>query len=326
MKKIVLGKLWYRVFAKLIDLAIMFGLTFAIFFAAVYPFTFDQTSYVENLSSIGLIYDESDLYVKSSSGSYVQKSSYTSIDKVTELTYAEVYVDNEKNIINITDSLYKFYTEKLIDFDGESNYSKEVFDSSILKIGTEDSNISSFSIKNGNYEYVLIDDSKELITVNFVIEAFQNACSLVDNSKKVTSLNEENRQIMLKALVYIIPVLFGVSFIFDFLIPLFNKNCQTIGKMIFKLGLVDKDGYTLKKYWLIPRWLSYILIEIVLGFVTFLGTDLISYTMLMFNKKKRTIHDYCSNSVVIDIKNSVWFDSYREERYIMEKNSKTINL
>ena len=109
------------------------------------------------------------------------------------------------------------------------------------------------------------------------------------------------------------------------MIPLFSKRNETIGKYIFKLGVISKDGYSLKKIWIFIRWLSYLVIELVGGFLTMGGTILISYTMLIFNKKKRTIHDYIGNSIVINKEESFYFNSYEEEKYLME-NKRSINL
>lgn len=318
MKKIVLGKLWKRVLARLIDTVILLGASCLLFFTAVYPNTFDESSYYNNLTQTGMIYDESGLFVKSSSGTYVSKNSFSSISTKDELTKAEVYVDNEKFTINLTGSLYSFYTEKVINFGSKYNFSFDVFKSEILKVGDANSNIKDFKIIDDNFVYELIDEKDEYTTVSFVIDCFSTATGLVDSSSRITELSQKNNKIMQNTLIWLIPIVICFSVIFDLLIPLFSKNNESIGKYIFKLGIISKDGYKLKKYFIITRWLSYLIIEVFLGVLTFLGTVLISYTMMMFNKKKRVIHDYFANSIVIDKTQSIWFDSPEEERYLME--------
>ena len=70
---------------------------------------------------------------------------------------------------------------------------------------------------------------------------------------------------------------------------------------------------------LIVRWLAYILFEILLGFITFGGTLLISYTMFLFIKKRRCIHDFIGKSAVIDSENSMIFESEKEESFYINR-------
>ena len=82
------------------------------------------------------------------------------------------------------------------------------------------------------------------------------------------------------------------------------------------LGVLSADGYVLKRYYHIPRFITFFVIEMAGGILTFGGFFLISYIMFCFTKKRRSVHDFCSNSVVIDKKESVWFvDRDQEYRY-----------
>jgi len=320
MKRIILASRYKRVFAKLIDFLILCIFTFGTFFAFVFPNTFDQTSYVNNMKQIGIYYDESGLFLKSSSGTFVSQSSFSNIMKIDDLTSITVKVDDETfKDINLTQSLFNFYTIRYMNFSDNNNLSEEVFKKEILKIGDEKSNIKALDITDQVFTYTMIDDKKESTTVNFVIEVFNSAIDIVNNSEKVEKLSENNRNIMVSALMYFPIILIGFSFILDFLIPLFSRNGQSIGKYIFKLAVLSKDGYTLKKYWLLPRWIGYIFIEIILGVCTIGGMIIISYTMMLFNKKHRVIHDYLGNSVVIDRSNSFWFSSREEEDFLVKR-------
>ena len=82
------------------------------------------------------------------------------------------------------------------------------------------------------------------------------------------------------------------------------------------LGVLSADGYVLKRYYHIPRFLSLFIIEMAGGILSFGGLFLISYILFCFNKKRRSIHDFVGNSVVIDKKASVWFvDKDQEYKY-----------
>ena len=83
-----------------------------------------------------------------------------------------------------------------------------------------------------------------------------------------------------------------------------------------KIILNPKTGYELEKIYYLPRFLSYLIIEVILSFVTIGGTFLISYTMFQFTKKRRCIHDYLSKSCVVDKELSFVFKNKKiEEAY-----------
>ena len=66
------------------------------------------------------------------------------------------------------------------------------------------------------------------------------------------------------------------------------------------------------------RWLSQYLIEFVGAVVSFGATLLITYTMSMFTKNHRSIHDYLGNSVVISEPESLWYLDAVEESEMNE--------
>ena len=320
MRYILYGNIWKRLGARLIDFILSLALTCALFFPLVYPATFDSEKYINNLEEMGQLYDESGLYIKSSKGNFTSIGAFTAINTVEELTKMDLYSDDEKfSDVNLTKQLYDFYLNKFTFFGAEYNLTDETFKSQVMQVGSEISNIKDLIIDGDNFTYVLIDDNLELTTVNYVKDQFLNAADFVTTSKKVSTLNNENQQLMYSSLWYIIPLFVDFSLIFDLLIPLFSKEGKSIGKYIFKLGILTKDGYQIKKYKLIFRWLGYLIIEIFLGILTFCGTMLISYTMMLFNKRKRVIHDYIAGTMVVDTKTLIYFRSAEEERRFLER-------
>ena len=97
MKHIVNGNLWKRLFAKIIDFLMVFGLSFLLFFTLIYPNTFDETKYTSNLDKIGEEYDRSQLFLKSSKGNYTSKGAFRAIVKIDDLKIEikdnHIYVD-----------------------------------------------------------------------------------------------------------------------------------------------------------------------------------------------------------------------------------------
>lgn len=327
MKNIVLGKLSSRVLAKLIDYIIVFGLTVIIFFCGVFNASFDRDSYVENELKTIELYKNSGLYLSTKKGSVVGLNTFSTISSVAKLTDVTLSVDGENfEHVNTIKQLYEFYSTKFNNYGGQANLTMETFRSMILKVGSETSNIKDLRIDDeGKYTIEMIEGKKYGVTVTYVNSQIENAVKIVESSPIVRQYQAKNQKIMFNAIIWVVPILISLSFIFDLLVPLFSKHNETIGKYIFKLGVISKDGYRLKKPWIFIRWLSYEVIELIGGFCTMGGTILISYTMLIFNKKKRTIHDYLGNSIVINQEESFYFNSFEEEKYLME-NKRSINL
>lgn len=326
MRYITLGNLWKRVGARLIDFILNIGLTCALFFGVVYQATFNQSLYVQNLEKMGQLYKDSGLYIVSSNGNYTCIGAFTAIDTLDELTSITLYSNGEEfKDVNLTKQLFDFYTTKYNQYGAEYNLSFDNFKSQILEVGSGTSNIKDFTYENDVFTYTLIDESEEYTTVTFAKEAFLAAADYVVSSEEIKKLNSDNENLMFSSLYYLIPIFIGFSLIFDLIIPLFSNEGKSIGKYIFKLGILTKDGYKLSKYKLAIRRIAYLVLEVFLGIITFGGAILISYTMLMFNKKKRVLHDYVAGTMVVDTKTLFYFKNPEEERRFMEKvGTKTI--
>ena len=318
MKRIVLGRKLFRILAGLIDFLILLGTSAILFFAWVYPTSFDSKTYLNNNQQIVDLFTDSGLYVCTSRGNYCGKVRFQATETLDGLYHCDLVWQDETFKDNcLTKELYEFYTTLYTKYGAQENLTEEGYLTQILKINTEVSNIKSFDLTT--YKFELLDSNKESTTVAFFRNAYLNASLFVEKSTPITSLANKNRTIMLRSILLIIPVLAGVSFIFEFLIPLFSKHNETIGKYIFKLGVLSKDGYKYKKIWLVPRWLAYIVLEIILGIATFGGLFLISYTMFMFSKKRRCMHDFLAGSVVYDKVDTIYFDSPAEEAFYKKR-------
>lgn len=141
---------------------------------------------------------------------------------------------------------------------------------------------------------------------------------------------------------YTIPL--GISFflaavIFLFVIPMITKYGRTLGKLMFHLAVVNKLGYDIKKYQIIPRfWLTALIVVFgyivcqffnpalmfFLGFVTIFL--LISYVMMIFTGEHKAIHDYLALTLVIDSKESIWFKNIDEEEQVAKNVLATKNI
>lgn len=320
MKKIMLAKKGKRILARLIDLSIVFGLTLLIFLTIIFPTKFDKKTYEDNYKEMFTLLEESDLYVVADDGNYRLKTGFNSIVTIDDLHSINVLFEGELHNINLTQSLYNFYTTKLDSFSNLSNFNYENYCNNILKVGSEESNIKSFDLNT--YQLTLIDESKAEVCVQYILKQYETAGTIVATSNEVKTLNDANSKLMINSIIPIIPLLIGISFIFDLLIPMFSKESQTIGKHLFKLVVLSKDGYHYKKSKNIIRFIVYIGVEIILSFITLGGALLISYTLFMFKKNRRCLHDLVGGSVVVDGKESMFFTNAVEERYYEERKKR----
>lgn len=325
MKNIYLAKKIKRILARLLDMIIEIILTCIIFFSTVYPLSLDREKINKNYEEIIELYEKSGLFIVSSDGSYTAKCSFSEITTIEDLCSIDLtYKDTVYKDVSLTKSLYSYYTTLLSEYENLDNIEPEVYKKDILKIKTTESNIEDYDYDTNTL--TLFDESNEETTVSFFLDIYQNACENLISNSKINTLTNENQQIVFSAALLIIPVLFIVTFVFELLIPLLMPSCETIGKKIFKLGLITKDGYRYKKQYLILRWLSYTVLELILGVFSMGASLLISYTMFLFTHNRRCIHDFISNSTVIDTDRSIYFSNAEEENYYnSRKTSGDIN-
>ena len=324
MKQILLAKKGKRILARFIDLIILFGATIFTFFPFIYPHVFNKTEFDNNSREIVTLYENSDLFFVDKKGNYSAKSTIGTYKKVGDLYSSTLTFNGTKyENVSLAKTLYEYYTIRYSDFGGNSNYNLSSYKKDILKVGNEESNIKEYD--SSLHTFTLIDESKETITINYFLNTFDTACKNMISNSKVNELTNKNQTLMLSALSYILIVLAIYSFIFEFLIPLFSPQSKTIGKHILKLGLVNINGYEFKKSKLIIRWLVYLIVEVILSFATFGGVFLITYTMMLFTKKRRCIHDFCAGSVVIDSSNSIIFKNEKEEAYFLNRKAGKLN-
>lgn len=271
MKRIVLAKRLRRILAGLIDLIILLGVSSLLFFTWIYPAFFDYATYNSNNNHIVSALRNSGLYVVTDDGEYCGKSRFKSDTLLTtfeqiyncDLTYHGTTTTNN----NLSRDLYLFYTTLYKDYGANENLTNESFLSTILKTSDESSNFASFDFDT--YVITLKDATKEKSSVTAFLSAYATASSFVENSSNVQQYFVSNQQLLIKSIALFIPVTAIVGLIFNLLVPLFSPHNETIGKWIFGLGVLEKNGYKLNKLWLIPRYIIYVGVEVILGIMTF---------------------------------------------------------
>ena len=157
-------------------------------------------------------------------------------------------------------------------------------------------------------------------------ERYQQANEEYANDKE--AIKEFSLVINLSILVVSIGVFFGI-FISEFIIPLFLKNGQTIGKKVFSVGVIKNNCVKMSTFQLFVRTIIgkytieamipiLLIIAIIFGIVDIVGTIvilgmLITQIILLFATRNHTlIHDAFAYTVVVDLPSQMTFDNEDE--------------
>lgn len=118
--------------------------------------------------------------------------------------------------------------------------------------------------------------------------------------------------------------------VLEFIIPLFLKNGQTIGKKVFGLGVIQNNGVKLQPFLLFLRSIlgKCLIVAIIpaslimmilmggmgIGGVILIGLIYLAELVLLFATKMHTpIHDLMAGTVVVDLSTQMVFDSTEEK-------------
>lgn len=158
---------------------------------------------------------------------------------------------------------------------------------------------------------------------------------LATYTEAINAMNADEEVMRCWGLVSTLPVvMISVGFLFstlivEFIIPLILKNGQTIGKKVFKLGVINESGVICSTFQLFARailgkcTLEYmipgiIIVMMSLGTMGFIGPVIllvligVQIALLIANQNKQLIHDLIANSVVCDLSTQKVFQSNEE--------------
>ncbi len=131
------------------------------------------------------------------------------------------------------------------------------------------------------------------------------------------------------ALVITTVSVFGGYLLLEFLIPLILKNGQTVGKKVFGIGLIRKDGVRITTFMLFVRTVLgkstvetmlpvYILLMTFFGGLGFTGLVLVAgfivfqIALVASSKTRSAIHDLMAVTVAVDIGSQMIFENEAE--------------
>ena len=312
-------KLVHRVLANLIDIFLMVGMTI-VFFIASRGVVQSTPMYRNNDYKIRDIELSSGLYINAdrTNGSVVDTRGFDineyqygdSIQLMTywlprqkALTYQDVVSRCEKSINRFTEfmgSIKASYADDIKDFINKEKLEKtgdnEVQPHFFLKnnetneifIPLNESGIPYYSYQTYFEEfYKLIMDNN--LTDDYLTKLAPNLKQYLSNEGKYLLFIELPVAYLLAGIVvYFIPPLF------------FRRGRQTLGKALYRIGLVDKDVFSPTFLRYLARFSIFFFGEMVLSVFTFGAPFFISFTMMLSTKNKQGFPDYILGLTEID--------------------------
>lgn len=140
--------------------------------------------------------------------------------------------------------------------------------------------------------------------LKFINDFYQESVNVFFNQKTIKSSQETmNRYNIMIMLVATMPTLA----VFYFLLPLLSPFGQTLGKRFLSLAVVDDRGYLIKKWQILLRNIPILGVTIFVCLINNLYFQLIvplfflliSTGILVFNERRRCLHDLMARTTVV---------------------------
>lgn len=181
-------------------------------------------------------------------------------------------------------------------------YQKDGENNDYTKIGTVNEKYISKIETAGEVTYK-VEMSKEMET--YVTGQYKKAIDVLYSQKFFKEWT--NKLELTSALITLFTRLFMVLTVY-ILLPLLLRDGKTLGKLLFKISLSRFDDSPIKKWQVLPRALFFILIPVVMFFVTnsyinmgiFAVLLVASVATMAATKRKTALHDLIARTVVID--------------------------
>lgn len=238
---------------------------------------------------------------------------YDKKDGVLVMLYDYYEIEDEEKDYDLyypklDEALKAFYQEEAFfpDHDGLDLYNKQKIDTGYF-IYTDDTKTDT-SPKDGVSTSVLYKTLASLMK-NEAVNYFPRYPGYIE------AVNTINYSFVF--IILFLPIL--ISFlIFEFIIPLcLRRGRKTLGKLVFKLGVVDARGLSPSFVRFLARTTLFFFFEIILSVLTFFIPLIVSSSMFTFSKANQSFHDYVAGTYVIDCSSNQIFmneEEYKEKK------------
>ena len=295
---------WKRIFSILFDLLICFFISFSIFNLSKYIAN-NYTSLKDDALKLDEIRLESSLFVKD-------------LDRVTDIV---TYYNNSTDIsygaqeLDLSARVDRFFTF-LLDNAGQSAYEEALkyYNDFRLDPNRLYEDKSYFVLQDGE---VVKNTSAQIPSKAYVQNIYNPFIDEYGQGLLVTRIPEytilqKNLSIALIFIEIPISVGLGVTVVYYICPLILRRGRCTLGRLLFKIGLVDKNVLNVNWKVFTLRFLIFFFLEVVLSVFTLCIPFFISLSMMAFTKKKQTFHDYLLGIEEVDTTNSKIYYSLQE--------------
>ena len=279
-------KLHRRVLAVIIDLVVFIFVFFAIFISvrAIIGNTTRYSNAMDNVKTVrlnsgvyyendsGFLYDVVTLYKNDEDLSDSQKQTYyvNAIDSFIEYVNTEIDEETSSEVLN---NYYTYLLAENLTYDGVSYF---------IEGG------DGIPVENPECTASIADYNDNVYTkyIDYNIQPYLN--SLFEQ------YNKDVKYLFTILFYYELPISAIIGGILVFYIPglFFKRGRQTLGRALYRIGLVDSKYLAVKVGRYTANWSISFLLIFVLSFLT-LGIPLIiSFSLMAFSKKKQTFSEY----------------------------------
>ena len=261
-------------------------------------------TYKQNSSELDTIKLDSGLFLEDNDGLVRDVVTIYNLDTETNSSVVE------KEVVSSIDNFFTYV---------DNNLSHELYESMIKEFDELRLDQKLIYSYEGNTYKLFIQKDGKVVKNNEVVIPSKSYISFyknyIDNyalgyfhSKidRVVTLEKYFSYVM--AIEVIVGVLVG-SIINYYVFPLiFRRNRYTLGRLTYKIGLVNKDVLHVSFGQFTLRFLIIFFLEIALSFVTFGIPIIFSFTMSLVTKKKQYFHDYLLGIEEVDLQdNQVYY-------------------
>ena len=153
----------------------------------------------------------------------------------------------------------------------------------------------------------------------------------VNHFNAQASIHDAQTRISVGNYLVLLPSTVVAPLVFFFLIPLFTPNGKTLGKTIVKLAVIGDDGYKAKKAniilhyaFILLEWEALIIPNMAIGIMVWMFLSIIGFMVLVMSKNHQSIHDKISRTIVINARESIWFEDEESEKAYAEANPSSL--
>ncbi|HOZ02592.1 MAG TPA: RDD family protein [Bacilli bacterium] len=319
-----------RVLANVID-AIFFLLSFIGLFIGVREIVTSTQEYKTNIVAMAQIKVDSCLYIP-------DIDSLKTISKIKEYIEAEekVLPEDIKDVVDIVSVLNNtslFGTSVQLEgsqaaISGFHDFVENVCtpeDYAII-IADYETFMLSDELVDGDGIHYFIKDVDEKIVINpecaerdAVIYSKGYAAYIDEHAQgylltSVPTYYEYSRYLSDMLLFIEIPISYSIAGLLIFLLPvlIFRRGRMTFGKAIYRIGSVDANFFSPKIGRTLARFFIFYFAELILSLLTFGVPFIISFSLMVFSKKKQGFPDYMLGILEVDCYRTKIFISKEE--------------